>query len=229
MATNKILQTISELGFLSRPPIVVASIGRSGSSMLFRSILASHPNHRFHPSKRVVRKFTKRKAWELKKTALKNNGVYKTHDLPCRVKHVQPLYIFIFSTPSRAAISVVKRALTDDDPNWLDKHSKHLGKKATIESVIHGDALGFATQIDTWFNFEEAPVLVLKFEKLWENKEILERFLGFKIQLPHQRERTALDSAEYVEKIKENYSFLDAAFKKHPDYFLNNLAKQKLA
>jgi hypothetical protein len=163
--------------------VMVASTGRSGSSILCQSLYSCAPHDYL---------------------------LLKTHILPPK-KHFLGKIIFIFSNPDKFAESVLYLTLTD--PQWIrlafyhiessDKEwLKKIGttpEQTETENLLAYDALGYFEQLKCWFydrttpcELNEAQILAVKYEHLWEpaTQQVIEDFLLFEnLSLPPQRER----------------------------------------
>lgn len=162
--------------------VMIASTGRSGSTMLTQ---------------------------QMSKYAI-NYNVVKTHLLPPESRFKGKI-LFIFSNPDKAAESALFMTLHRDgfgrrhfvhvetaDRDWLKKIGD-AHDQTEEDNLLSYDALGCAQHLEEWFhlrtlpcNLEEAQILAIKFENLWERNtvEAIKKFLKLKeFRLPPKRER----------------------------------------
>lgn len=162
--THKALEPFYE----NEEVVLIASTGRSGSTMLTEIITEASP------SKRVL----------------------KTHILPPRPDFKGKI-LFIFSNPDKAAESALHIMLRDElfgelhfqhmessDQEWLSAIGNT--REQTLEhNLLAYDALGITRQMKRWLEetepavFEEAQVLAIKYEDLWKPRTLkaIELFL----------------------------------------------------
>ncbi len=194
-----------------RSPIVVSSMGRSGSTLCTNAIADAVAKRSFGAKGRWLRKVARSEAWDLAEDRLAPNKIYKTHALPSELPdNFSGRVVFVFGLASDAALSVVscKHRYGDD---WISKHFRHLRAVGSFEELGHRDVLRFEEQIDGWTTLTGQDVLALRYDSLWDNVDVLSEFLGFEIKLPEQRPRTLdkyVDPAT-VAKFRATYEALD--------------------
>lgn len=161
--------------------VLIASTGRSGSTMLATMVLKYAPG----------------------------NQILKTHLLPD--SNFKGKILFIFSNPDKAAESALHIMLHDggfgelhfrnvetSDISWL----RNIGNttKQTVENnLLAYDALGCCAHLEAWLcertlpcDLASAQILALKLENLWENEsvEAIKDFLGIPdFRLPAEKTR----------------------------------------
>lgn len=163
---------------LNNTAIIVASMGRCGSTMVYNAI-HSHgfKNTTFLTSFKDCFIFA-------------NGSVYKTHDyppkyLPCNVK-----LIYMFGNPMDIVTS------TNNKINWWGKtHHKHIGSDLFRENddLFIKDTLQLYKHYKSWYRPQRFTFLSIKYEALFcrNNREILNEFVGFDLQLPPKLNRKA--------------------------------------
>ncbi len=162
----------------NHPAVVVASMGRAGSTLVFEALSAAsdmRPDPSFLP--------------ELAGARFEPGAVYKTHDYPDALEGVANLrVVFVFGSASEAARSVFfqERALGRE---WIRKHLAHLKAERPFEALFDEDILRIGDQLDAWTGCPHTPVLSLRFDALWDNVDILRRFTGLRVRLPARRPR----------------------------------------
>lgn len=180
--------------------ILVASLGRLGSTMLYETLLYQT-----------------------------SHVVLKTHCLPPKASFKGKI-IFIFSNPNISVESALHLALTiplfgiehfrhmeGSDQEWLDNLPD-----STYQNISHNllcyDALGYTQHLSKWLheesvsiNLEEAQILAIKYENLWDEETInaLKMFLLLdELKLPEKLNRACwLNKMTYAEKqFREMYN-----------------------
>ncbi len=163
--------------------VMIASPGRSGSTMLTD----------------IARKYAT------------NYKVLKTHLLPPNAKYKGKI-LFIFSNPDKAAESALHLVLNSRshgathfsnvesaDQAWFSKIGRNCNNQTEKDNLLAYDALGCTKQLKKWLyeelqpsDLENAQILAIKFENLWEPETIqaIQNFLNITtLKLPPKRER----------------------------------------
>ena len=170
------------------PPILVASMSRSGSTLLFRSLRSSWTRARFGPLARRLEPFVFEVAWRLEHARFLPGVVYKTHDLPQFAPRDSRLKVlFTYRRATDVALSVANQRLRHGD-GWFQRHAAHMGASGDYEAFLRRDTLGLERQIDRWTAAEGLDVLGLRYETLWTHKAELEAFVGFPVRLEKRTE-----------------------------------------
>lgn len=165
--------------------ILVASSGRSGSSILTATVINYATNY----------------------------IVIKTHLLPPD-KSFTGKILFIYSNPDKAAESILHRML-DQPPLWGFRHFRHMEssdqswlekiedptKQTEEHNLLEFDALGYYRQLNDWLLLKthksfttpfESKILAIKYENLWDAETInaIKEFFGIDVFiLPPKRKR----------------------------------------
>ncbi|WP_170350545.1 MULTISPECIES: hypothetical protein [Ruegeria] len=168
--------------------VIVASNGRSGSTMTFLALADSLRD--------VDREAAKKSNFiaRLDDATFHAPCVYKTHDYP------QPLsswpentrVVFCFGSAKDSAFSVYS-ALDRYGADWIDLHFHHLHATGTYDELFQRDVLQQARQIKEWVTYEDVPVLCVHYDALWEYQETISRFTGLDFRPPERRERVPKD------------------------------------
>lgn len=203
-------------------PIIVASMGRSGSTLVYdavvEAVLARSPLRNFS----LGHKLTADWSWSLSNKPLIRGTVYKTHDYPDRLDVNGGKAIFLFGSTLNAAKSVhsAKERFGQD---WVEEHFAHLRSEGKYEDLFKCDVLNFEQQIKSWAVNETIPTLCLRFETLWENSERISEFLDMKVTLPKKRTRTADNYDLEIEKaLKHIFDPIDERLSVLPDCFVSS-------
>jgi hypothetical protein len=162
---------------LGNTAVLVASMGRCGSTMMYNSFIS-------HGFKDTV--FLE----SFKHCFIYANGsVYKTHGYPPRFLPCNVKLIYIFGNPMDIVIS------TNSKINWWGKtHHRHLGSGLFRENndLFIKDTLQLHKHFESWYRPQKFEFLSIKYESLFchNTREILNEFLGFDFQLPPKINRT---------------------------------------
>jgi hypothetical protein len=203
------------------PPIVIASMGRSGSTLVYDAVvdavIASSPLRRIIWPKKLTADWS----WTLGEKALQNGVVYKSHDYPDRLKGTKARCLFLFGSCLDAATSV-HSAIERFGPAWVNEHFERLKSDGSFSELFDRDVLGFESQIRSWATTEVVPTLCLRFDSLWANNEKLNDFLGMRVRLPPRRPRKIeLYDTSVLKALKAVYSSIDTKAARLPDAFLS--------
>lgn len=205
----------------SNPPILCPSIGRVGSTMLWKALVQSRAqallgNYRPGDWSRISRM-----AWDLAGQHFDSGTICKTHDFPYELNLEQPLRIvFLFGRPSDVILSVL-RCHREMGAVWTEDHLRHMHARGQFEDIIDHDALRLEEQIEAWLSLRGADVLCLNYGALWEHARMLDSFVGFSVTLPDRIERQFDDIAsETVRRVRQTYAHLDGRIAKLPSFQL---------
>jgi len=163
-------------GLYFRPPVIVAGLGRCGTTMFFESLIA----------------YGYRKVQPLvffqDPPAFRNGNVYKSHDFPPQQIHGEPKIIFLFGDPREIAMSVFTKI-----NKWGRMHHRHLSSDGYIDNtcVIEQDTLQLEKQFEAWYRPQPFSFLSIRIESLYDadNRDRLDEYLGFHLDLPPRRQR----------------------------------------
>lgn len=203
------------------PAFVIASFGRSGSTMLTDAMIGAVTRHRFAVSTRSRRRIIGDTAWNLNETALHGGIVYKTHDFPWTdppTAEVRPIFIFGSAVQAARSLHVCRSTFGDE---WLQRHYEHLRYKGKPEDFLDDDVLDFRRQTEAWRSYSGVNVLCLRYEALWDNIERLRKFTGLDhMFLParHARRPKTLP-AEIEARIERTYRPVDEYLSTLPHVF----------
>lgn len=205
---KSMLQTIVPSKF---PPIVVASMGRSGSTLIHHAVREAVARERFGPFYKLGMKIVNDKAWDLQGRKLKKGVVYKTHALADEIdRDSNAKVIFLFGSASDAALSVFA-CKERYGQSWIEEHFSHLRAKGKFEDLGSSDVLRFEDQLKGWLGCEGVSRIALHYDGLWENQNELSKFVGVNVVLPTRKARSGASSNSHAlsEKFKKTYGDLD--------------------
>ena len=170
-------------------PIIVASSGRSGSTMLTNAIAEAFVDQKFRYWPRPVRKLALRLSVEfVGRVGECINGipVIKTHDLHNATSMSGLKKVFVFG-PALDAVVSAKEFAKKQSPAWLEQHIYHLHGKGYPDQIFDEDVLNYEVQLATWLAVSDA--FHVHYDDLWDRYEELAGYLELPLSLPDRRER----------------------------------------
>lgn len=176
--------------------IVVASTGRSGSTILHEAIRngmvrACCPRIR-NPF--LLRKLNKLAGGFTPRIANVHSDptpVQKTHDQFDPRYAYDAKYVFVYGDPLESALSV-KRMYESAGQGWFENHIRNLNSEGHIEELFTRDILNYERQLNSWQQGDVGRVLLLRYEQLWDRVDSISAFVGFPVMLPMHRERNTI-------------------------------------
>lgn len=185
---------VSKVIFSEKKPIIIASTGRSGSSLLFRSVVEGYIKRRRPTLARLFPKTMRKLAGafiaRLDDIESMARPVGKTHDLFTDACASNATVIFIYGDPLESALSV-ENQVKKNGASWFDHHVFHLRSRGRSSDLYQADVLNYRNQMDSWVTTKRENVLVLHYDQLWEMKNEISHFLGFEVSIPLRRQRSA--------------------------------------
>ncbi len=216
---KKALQRSIPTGF---DPIIVSSMGRSGSTLVHEALSEGLAAARFGPLSNLGRKIVKDVAWDLSGHIFAPGVVYKTHALASELpRDCKARVVFIFGSASDVALSVLS-CHDRYGADWIAKHFVNMRANGSFEELGERDVLRFEEQIDGWLGIDHVKVLGLRYEGLWNNVNSLSKFVGFPVVLPERKSRTGrqITDATTAKRYAATYSRLDDKIAALPDCIL---------
>lgn len=182
--------------------IVVASTGRSGSTLLFNAVADAFIRHHLGkldlaPFRSIWRTIVRGSAERLDAVSSNPKPVQKTHDLynPRYAQHAK--YIFIYGDPLDSAFSV-KKMMETHGHAWFERHLYHLNSSGTCAELFTSDILNYENQLRSWQQGFPERVFIVSYEDLWDRSEALSDFVGFEVRLPDRKRRAAKSPVEHI-------------------------------
>ena len=172
-------------------PIIVNSFGRSGSTLLTKSIIKAGTTSVWGSVQKVADIATYSWRKDLDAQELSGGLVYKTHDYPPKAfPGDNTRMIYTFSDPVDVVLSLLrihnmrrKRGVTGRD--WISIHADHLKVSFdNIEEIVNKDIFHLEDHLNAWLEEERVPIAFVRYETMWEHQEDISDFLGFEITLP---------------------------------------------
>lgn len=201
-----------------RPPIIIASMGRSGSTLVFDSVRTAMSKERFGPLWRIMRPLVSDSAWNLANDSLQNGVVYKTHGLAHELpRDTRALVIYLFGSASDSAMSVANCQIQLGN-EWVEEHFLHMRADGTFDELPYRDVLRFGEQIQGWRENASVPRVLIQYTHIWESLPEVSEFLGLPLVLEAQRERSAKSALSDSEIVvyRATYAELDKSIAAMP-------------
>jgi hypothetical protein len=206
-----------------RFPIVIASMSRSGSTMLFDAVQRAWARARFGERADEHLAGIGQSAWRLDEVPLLPGGIYKTHDLPGYLpRAARAKVLFTYRRATDVALSIATLHNRKNGEGWFEKHRHHMRGQGGYEDFLAADSLGLERQVDAWSAAQGLDVLGLRYDALWGRLPEIEAFLGLAIELPAREriQRPSRTPPGEVERIRATYAALDRKIEAMPDMFL---------
>ena len=191
-ATGKLMLSRAVYG-VTKNPIVVASAGRSGSTLLWETIAWAFVERRFGsklPS--FMKRALKYLATEFEPRLTDGDAgrfpVIKTHDVVPAASRPQGTYVFIFGDPIDSIRSVHRIAGLEGEI-WLQHHLYHLCSHGDLSDLYQNDILNYEAQIKSWTGGRAENVLLVCYEDLWDRLDKISDFVGLNLKLPPKQAR----------------------------------------
>lgn len=213
--------------------IVVASLGRCGSTLMVNSLAKAYKRqeHRrdiirlddhineYHTSDKTIDRGFDSKESEKKKGQFLKGYVYKTHDYPPPYLPKNVKVIFIFANPIDIVLSaktldkIPVKGLNNDNFTHLDLHIRNLrGNFEEKNLLFQKDVLKLSDNFNAWHKKHSFPLMTLRYETMWNYIDLVRWFTGFKnFNLPPHKKRRDLTldyDQEILSKIKKVYKNL---------------------
>lgn len=194
-----IKKAIKKIVFLLffKQKIVVASTGRSGSTLLFNAIVSGLIRKKFNVGDDgklyfLLKKFVGDFAVRLSDINSSPVPVLKTHDLLDRKYENDAKFIFIYGEPLESALSV--KIMTEKrGSRWFNDHLHHLNSSGEIKDLFQKDILNYENQIKSWAKGSPEHVLTVNYDDLWKCQKKISSFLGFDVEFPEKLPRVSKD------------------------------------
>jgi len=217
---KNVKQILQNILLKRHQPIVIGSVGRAGSTMLFENTVESCIRAYYGPRfSRFLNRVIADEAWDLTRP-LSDGCIYKTHDYPSALNGRNVKVIYLFAKPSDSAFSAWCKGRSAGR-QWQEAHMRHLGAEGDFLDIPRKDVLALGRHIQAWAAPQCFPVLRIRYEYIWEYEKYLSEFYGFHLQLPAQRERQSTFSkdAEHLAVFRQTYAEADSFVDSLPDLF----------
>jgi hypothetical protein len=168
------------------PSFLIASTGRSGSTMLSHYIMHISFKSKFRLKK--VPRFVFFPAFYGDKPKYLPGAVYKTHSLSDQVPN-DVLSIFIYDDPVTTYESFYN-CVKKYGESWGRQHLKNLGSQwqGSLFDKEH-DILNYEKQLESWKGKNNC--LIIRFTNLWDYEASINAFIGVSGSLPPKKKRSS--------------------------------------
>jgi len=184
--------------------VVIASLGRSGSTLFYNS-LCKH----LEPSPNLGSfSFVK----DLERFKPEKNHCYKTHDMAPFTMTNGAKMVFLFSDPIDIISSIKNVEKNDPELKWAKGHFENLHASFSMyNELIDKDVLKLEKMFESYYKKQTYPLLTLRYETMWDYQKEIGEFLeieGFGLEDFKGRRWTDSLSENQVEKLKQTYGDL---------------------
>jgi len=200
--------------------MIVASMGRSGSTLIFNAVRKGMAKHRFGFESGRTLRIVSDSAWDMGSTDFYPGVVYKTHGLASELPETfDTKAIFVFGSATDAALSVYACRQRYGEA-WITEHFKHLRANGDFDELATRDVLRFADQLKSWTGKHRAERLIIHYDALWDHAALISDFCGFKVALPERVQRTSTLTVppDIRQQFQETYQSLDSIIEKMPPW-----------
>jgi len=162
------LNNIFDRQVYAKPPILIAGLGRCGTTLVRDTIINSSSYVR---SKKFVRK--------IEDASFSKNTVYKTHCYPPISLPKNLKVIFLFGNPVDIVISTYYKI-----NEWGRLHHQHLQSDDFIpnDSILTNDTLNLYHQFNQWYKYQSFTFISVKYEYLYDKETI--KFIADYLEIP---------------------------------------------
>lgn len=214
-----VVQTFSRLNY----PLLINSYGRSGSTVLTRSIVKGAITTQNALVRKAANRSISQAAWNLESASLKNGIVYKTHDYPPANNKIKKntRMLYTFADPVDVVLSLL-RIYNKRGEGWMRQHYQHLQiSYNNFDGILDEDHLKLEKHLSSWLNEDRFPIAFIKYESMWDHQHDISEFLGFQVKLPPFRQRKAKDRKDQLPVIEDTYAHLQKKIKQMPSFFMS--------
>lgn len=184
---------MAALLFVGVKPIIVASSGRCGSTLLFKAIADSLIRDRFgvNPHSWVGKRLASvASTFSARFEDVKNSRipVHKTHALYSEAAPDEARLLFVYGNPLDGALSAQAK-MKREGRVWFEQHQFNLEAAGSPDDLLQEDVLNFEGQINAWMKPGRSSILSIRYERIWEDLDEVRRFLSLNVELPPRRDR----------------------------------------
>lgn len=196
-------KTLREFLFGCNLPIVVASTGRAGSTLLVNAISEAYINNYFkeYPAffKNQMANLTTSYANQLLESDISMSGapILKTHDLDRLDKQIELKKVFIFTDPLDSALSVMEQ-IKQKGSSWGKRHLFHLQSSGNLSDLFQVDILNYEIILDSW---KKSNAFIVHYDDLWSRVDCLSDYLQFDVVLPSRKPRKVIKKPNNINTI----------------------------
>lgn len=175
---HKVIHNAKRFTISHKHSIIVSGLGRSGTTLLYNSLIQNH----FFQRMPFMATFSE--IFEYDITGL----AFKTHAYPPETLDKHFKLVYLFGNPYNTILSTHRRI-----NEWGKLHHEHLGSKdfKPNDSILYEDTFHLINHFDKWYKKQNYSFITIKYEYLYDKNTLdeLSTFLGFKVKLFPQRLR----------------------------------------
>lgn len=175
---NIIKGKITRKFYKNRNPIIIAGLGRCGTTLMYNSFVE---NHYFLTNWRFL-------MFDDEQIQFERNELYKTHDYPPEYLPDDVNVIFMFGNPLNIAISA-HRIIN----HFGQTHHEHLRSDLyrPNDDILKSDTLKLHELFEAWNQAQNFSFISVRYETLYSQKTVdaLSEYLGFRLKLLPQKPR----------------------------------------
>ena len=208
--------------------IIVNSYGRSGSTLLAKSVFSSLTNKRYGFFYDFLQRSIIQPKWNLGGSHIRKGFIYKSHDYPPEELFDMnaTLVIYVFSDPVDVVLSLIRIYKRSSNHRWMRRHFKHLRAPYVDDfyNIMYHDTLGLEKHFDAWLKQKALRVAFVRYEKLWELSTLLTDFLEIDLKLFPYKERKAMENVDpgIIQVLAKTYASLRSKVLGCDDFFMVN-------
>ena len=191
--------------------IIIASPGRSGSTMLYSDTIKSfylyvslftfvRPTNKliWILYLRFIDFFLKHLAGFIRdpthlSIAEFKRVIFKSHCLPSQKLVDNYKIVYVVGDPLEYLLSCYYKTLDNDIESgmpWFELHKRNVHSTGSLQNIFTEDVLKYKEQLTAWIRYKTHPnVFVINYPELWDKVDELSRFLGFPIYLAERKPR----------------------------------------
>lgn len=197
----------------SKNRIVVAGIPRCGTTMVWRALSGLAPSEHTPKDKFVT-------DLSCLNLTQQSSFIIKTHSRAPDALPNDWRVIFLFGDPLLAVLSTRRK-------RYDKQHFANCGvsRDPATTNIFIEDALGYEKLYDSWMAHNGYNVICVRYESIFSNISIIEKFLGVRMKLPpKQRRSSALENVDdaILRDIRQTYRSLIKKVELAPDVSIFN-------
>jgi hypothetical protein len=178
--------------------VIVAGLGRCGTTLLYESL---KPHYNYNDIFIV----------DLDRSIDVENKLFKTHDFAPKIIYNKCKFIFMYGNPINTVLSFI--SLIKNNFSDLNLVAKHFHFNASdLLYWENKDVFRLEENFDSWYKSQNFSLLTIKYEKLYENLDIIMKYLNINFSLPEKKQRQT-DWINYSNKDLLNKTYKSIVYK----------------
>ena len=159
----------------TKKTIVIAGMGRCGSTLLFKSVGGSW--------EKSIREIFVR---DLREEDIQPGRILKTHDFAPEFLPPYVKVVYLFGDPFEIVLSSWDKMKQKD----ITQHVIHMhGAVERQEHMFSEDVFRLEENFHSWHREHSYPVLTVRYETMWQNLDSIRDFIGKPVSLPSYKKR----------------------------------------